>query len=289
MGLREDPVYTRVAGWTEQYDSVGAMMHKISNPADEGLVLVREQNDTWIYLYREPEATWFQTFVVCNLENPLHQCMVPMNETDLAPEWQENLTGPPQHIGKRQLLHQVTHSSTRFLLSSFDMVIETVRIPNMEYGSLVECIRSDFPHGDLEIPPPGWFVNRAQVNTTNVWVPRGGGKKGTVLTQSAVVNLSFVPPQFLVDFFVTTSLNETLTKFKSVTLLSSDSRPDNPWRERLLKDQNGFYAMLKQIEAAADSRAEVDAASPPGREVVLQAHRMRRTKSPKRKTTKPKE
>merc|ERR1712187_309549 len=126
-------------------------------------------------------------------------------------------------FGQRTKDRHVAQSIQRALAFRFELLTEVIRVLNMTCGALVEFTRSDFPaDANIELPERSWFAKRVDVDTTNVWLPKGGGAEGTVLVQESKVDVEFQLPHSLIKYIMYKVAPEIVTDFRRSVQMASE-------------------------------------------------------------------
>merc|ERR1711879_461296 len=147
---------------------------------DSNLSLIWEQDGSKLWIHMPPGEAWFQTRLVVSIDEPISHCVAPLAEHDLECRWQSLLCEDPQCLGPTSRYHHVVRKVFGALMYRVETIFENLRIMNKDFGVVIEMLRSDFRNEDFDVPERSWFLNRVDVHTTNVWIPRGGGKHGTI-------------------------------------------------------------------------------------------------------------
>lgn len=262
--IQNHPIYKEIAKRCEQYDRAGKRVLEFdSTDADFQLVWVRPDAKLW--LNNPPGATVIDIKVAINIDAPLRQCMVPANEMDLQPTWNKLLCQAPAAIGRRRRFKMVTHSLLSILMFRLELIFEVFRVCNTKFGFLVECIRSEFPSEGLTMPEKSWRNTRIGVDTSNIWMPRGGGSDGTLLIQVSRIDLGIQVPEKMVKKILEKAAGGLVDNL--ITSATRAKEPGSIWQKRLAEDRDGLYAELQRVEDAAAKRNEVSVDSLPGAEI----------------------
>lgn len=281
--LMQAPVFYQVALRVDGYDRAGRfldVMQKASRlngkTTEDGFDLVWEGVEAQLWVKASADATKFQTRLILTIDAPLHQCLASINELDLHKHWQPMLVQDPDVIGPRTRLHHVCRSIQSALLFRIELLVENTRIINRDYGLLVERVLSTFPTHGLEMPERSWMSTRVHSSTTNLWIPQGGGSKRTLMLSEGVVDAGFQVPDSLLYFVCQQAAPNITEQLRKHSILAGSDEAvlgwfgstDNPWKERIRTDERGFYAELKEAEAAAAWRPEISLGNLPSRQCL---------------------
>eukprot|EP00746_Dinoflagellata_sp_MGD_P122876 gnl/MRDRNA2_/MRDRNA2_57637_c0_seq1.p1 gnl/MRDRNA2_/MRDRNA2_57637_c0~~gnl/MRDRNA2_/MRDRNA2_57637_c0_seq1.p1 ORF type:complete len:377 (+),score=87.70 gnl/MRDRNA2_/MRDRNA2_57637_c0_seq1:202-1332(+) len=257
VNLHASVVFQSVASRVEEYLKVGNMT--LATIADsQPLSLVWEKEGATLFVSAPPGESWFVFKVVLEIDASLADCMVVGNELDLKTGWQPNLAEEPRVFGPRKRLHFITQNITNMLLFQIDVVAEVQRFCNKEFGFLAERLRSTFPAEGVEIPDAQSFTTvRVAADTSNLWLPRGGGAEGerTILINSSRVDAGIPIPEEILNLFLRSFASDFVESMRSMA--KKPSEPGNPWADRLVMDKDGLYGELLEVEKAAKNRHEV--------------------------------
>lgn len=263
MKLHTSAVFRSVASRLEQYLIVRDQTLALTVNS-EPLSLVWEVEGAKLFVY-SPGESWFVLRVVLEIDAPLAHCMVVGNELDLKTAWQPNLAEAPRVLGPRKRLHLITQSITSLLLFKIDVVVEVQRFCNKEFGFLAERLQSTFPAEGIQIPDVQPFAIRIAADSSNLWLPRGGGAEGTVLIHSARLEAGIPIPEEILSVFLSSFASSFVESMRSMA--KKPSEPGNPWADRLVLDKDGLYGELFEVEKAANNRQEVSAAHLPSLDI----------------------
>merc|ERR1719189_1099507 len=82
-------------------------------------------------------------------------------------------------------------------------------------------------------------------------------------------------PQFVLDFVFRQMAPSFMTDLRRGASKALD--PESPWAKRIEEDRNGFYRLMRELEAVARKRRAVNHKSIPGADVFDRAWRLRPT------------
>lgn len=207
-----------------------------------------------------------------DIDASLCECLALSNELDLVPKAQP-MVGAPELLGPRGQYLLVTLSRMRVLMFSVELLLENLRVHNSSFGFLAESIRSSFPAEGRPIPERNWRSVRPCVKVTNLWVPCGGGRKGTVLVQVNRAEWGFHVPQVVLNFVFRQLASTFMHNLRVGAAAAAD--PSSPWATRIAEDSSGLYAELRKIEAAAALRPPVTAQTLPLEKLFDRSWRLR--------------
>lgn len=257
-------VQERVAQWDAGCDMLSATNMQVLYESENGKFELFQGN-----------GSWFDYRMTVNLEAPLCACLATCMELDLIPLIQTNFKKPPQILGPTTNHLLRTLASLDVLICRVELLFEILRIPDRKFGFFAESIRSSFPSDGVEIPPKGSWAVRPWIYTTNVWMPRGGEEKGTVLVQVTRVDCGIKVPQFVLDFVFRQISGSYMADLRKGAAKALD--PESPWAKRIQEDKHGLYRELRELETVAEKRRAVNAKTMPGKEVFDRSWRLRPT------------
>lgn len=139
---------------------------------------------------------------------------------------------------------------------------------------MVEILRKDFPAEGSELPAEVWFLKRITMDSVNVWIPKGGRAKGTLLIQKMTVDPGIHMPDFICNYLLNQVSQATLASFRNVATQVPNEESDNFWQSRLHADEQGLYAELAELASIRGHGAEVDCCHLPGAEVIQREDRL---------------
>jgi len=264
--MRNSPTFQDVVQRVEQFDEFSPLLQP------SGFANLWSKEDAALYVNAPPGATWFEYKVVALIDGSLGEVAVSLNELDLQIKYQKMLLRAPSVIGPKKRHVMVTHSLLKLLMFRIEMITEVMRWVDAKSGFFAECIRSDFPPGDLNLPPKHWQNVRIAVNTRQLALPCGGGSAGTITIQSSRVDVGFRIPEMALHFFCNRLAKDYLENVKKCVRTAKD--PSSPWYQRLQKDEDGFYAELAAAEEAASRRQAFSLTSLPGPEMFERSPRL---------------
>jgi hypothetical protein len=264
--IRTSPAFQAVLRRVEQFDNFTPLLQP------SGHANLWSKEDAALYVNAPPGATWFEYKVVAFIDGSLGEVAVALNELDLQIKYQKMLVRAPCTIGPKKRHLMVTHSLLKLLMFRIEMITEVLRRVDTKAGFLAECIRSDFPPGDLNLPPKHWQNVRIAVNTRQLALPRGGGEAGTITIQSSRVDVGFRIPEVALHFFCNRLAKDYLDNVRKCVRTAKD--PSSPWHERLQNDEDGFYAELAAAEEAASRRQAFSVTELPGPEIFERSPRL---------------
>jgi len=264
--IRTSDTFQNVLRRVEQFDAFSHMLQP------SGQTNLWSKADAALYVNAPPGATWFEYKVVALIDGSLREIAVALNELDLQVKYQKMVLRAPSTIGPRRRHLVVIHSILKLLMFRVEFVTETLRRVDKKMGYYTECIRSDFSPGDLNLPPKHWQNVRINVDTKQLALARGGGEAGTIIMQSARVDVGFRIPEVVLHFFCNRAAKDYLENLRKCCRTARD--PNEPWHERLQKDEDGFYAELAAAEEAASRRQAFSVTSLPGPELFERSPRL---------------
>lgn len=277
--VRTSPVFEDVCVRCAQYSRLGqrvlggfGALEKLPGASQGGFDLVWERPDAKLWLKRVPDQTWADVKLAIDIDAPLSQCMVPAHELDLQPLWNKHLISPPKPLGTRRRFKLVTHSQISVLMLRLEAIFEVIRICNKQFGFLAECIRSDFPAEGFTIPGRSWRNSRVTVDTSNMWIPRGGSSRGTLLVQVTRIDFGFHIPERVAKALLSKVAPGIVDNL--ITSATRAKEPGSIWQERLQKDADGLYGELRKVEEIARRRSEVSTESLPSLDVFRRKHQL---------------
>ncbi|CAE7672357.1 unnamed protein product [Symbiodinium microadriaticum] len=137
----------------------------------------------------------------------------------------------------------------RILSFYVETIFELIRVSNKDFGYLVEIARSDFPTEgrDFQLPRRRFWSKRIEVDTQNLWLPRGGNETGLLMVSVSRVQVGVPIPSSALRFLANSFAKTILVNVKRGCALSSDE--SSPWYKRIRRDVDGFYAELREVEA----------------------------------------
>lgn len=262
--LRRSPVHMAVMQRTNQYDTL--VSHIFGR---DDFKLLWEDSQTQLWFRAHPSGKSFEYKAKAHVAAPLSYCLVSADELDLVPRFEPLLIGAPEALGEKRNRLLVTRSLLGVLMFRVEVIIEILRFFDDGYGFMAECIRSDFPAEDIPVPRRSWRNLRIDVFTHNLWFPVGGGQVGTILTQSSTITSPVVLPQSVVSYAMGKMAQNVIRNMREQA--AAVPKHGSPWLDRLQRDEVGLYKAAREVEAAADRRAEVSMQSMPGPEVMQRA------------------
>eukprot|EP00933_Yihiella_yeosuensis_P033438 TRINITY_DN27142_c0_g1_i1.p1 TRINITY_DN27142_c0_g1~~TRINITY_DN27142_c0_g1_i1.p1 ORF type:complete len:394 (-),score=42.94 TRINITY_DN27142_c0_g1_i1:65-1246(-) len=265
--LFKDPMISNLMTLTAEY-------YRAGNTLDESRSVLKGKADDWQLIWEVTNARVFMKAVentslvklrmFADLEASLSECLLSLNEEDLKMSLSTSLASA-QVLGSETTFGKIAHSVHNFVVYNIETLVEVTRIPNKEYGMLVEVIRSNFPT-EVEVPPGSWLSSRVDVNATNLWIPKGSDKRGTILIQESLVDVGLAGESIL-KMVLDIGMTDTLKKFSDMPKLVKTS---TTWSERLRNDRTGLYSVLQNIEKVASLRtSEVSLENLPCGEEVM--------------------
>lgn len=265
--LRASEVYKEVSDRIAQHDAAAALIHNTN------METLHEGPDGRFDIAVSPSGTWFDYRMTIDIEAPLGECLSTGAEMDLVPQAQPLVTYPPEYIGKHSGFNFKVLSKLNVLFFRAELLFEIIRARSHRFGYLLEIIRTDFDKQGVEIPKKGWGAIRPWVYTANLWMPRGGGRTGTVLVQVTRVDCTFSVPHWVLNFVFRNLATTFMADLRASALQATQA--DSQWARRIKEDAEGLYAELRTVENAATSRREVSAKSLPGQEIFDRPWRLR--------------
>jgi len=190
--------------------------------------------------------------VVALIDGSLGEVAVVLNELDLQAKYQKMLLRAPSAIGPRKRHLMVVHTILKVLMFRVEFITEVLRRVDTKLGFYTESINSDFPPGDLNLPPKHWQHVRIGVNTRSLALARGGGESGTIIVQTARIDAGIRIPEVVLHFFCNRTAKDYLENIRKCVRIARD--PSSPFHERLQKDEEGLYKELADAEEAASRR-----------------------------------
>lgn len=257
--LRNATIFAEVVAQAQLYESFRSML------AAPGFMLCWEQEGAQLSVRSPKGATWFEYRLVASMDAPLHQCLAPLYERDLIHRNQPTFVEPHVKIGAGQRHHAVVRTLSRVMSVYVETLFELVRVVNCDFGFLVESARSEFPTKGRKLPKQPWWSMRASLDTRNLWLPAGGNSTGTILVSVARVEVGLPIAESALHFVLHSFAEGFFGSIRNGSTLAI--KEGSPWRKRLLQDVDGFYAELKEVEAAAAKRRLISSGSLPGPEI----------------------
>lgn len=258
--ILQSRVFAEVFQRVQQYDSVSSVLES------SNFKLVWEQDDARLWIHSPAGATWFEYRLVANVNASLRHCLVPLHERDLIIEYQPVFIKPHEQLGPAKRHHVIVRTLSKVLTFKVEAIFELQRVCNWGFGFLTERILSDLPPGGPSIPSDrSWWTKRVQLDTKNIWMPRGGNATGTVLISVSRVQVGVPMPASVLTFVFNSLGPSILNNVRKGSALAMEK--GSLWNDRLQRDADGFYAELAEVEAVAAKRKAVSTTELPGREI----------------------
>ncbi|CAJ1445646.1 unnamed protein product [Effrenium voratum] len=245
--LRESEVFQDVLRYTELFDSARATLQPTR------FKKVWSRPDAEFYVRSAPGASWFEYKIVAQIEQSLVNCMAPLHERELILKYQPVFVEPHRDLLPPRPHHALVRTLARIMGFYIETVFELLRISNRDFGFLVEIAKSDFPvKGELKLPRRPFWSKRIEVDTKNLWLPRGGNETGTIVVSVSRVQVGVPIPSSALRFLGNSSwtaigfVKSILGNIKRGCALSSDE--SSPWNKRIKRDADGFYRELATVE-----------------------------------------
>mmetsp|Transcript_6041 Transcript_6041/g.13343 ORF Transcript_6041/g.13343 Transcript_6041/m.13343 type:complete len:486 (+) Transcript_6041:86-1543(+) len=260
----QHPLLQRVAEYVARYEEAGKLVDDIGSASGFDLVWENSQAELWAR-NSSGNANLLHMRLLLEVDAPLHQCVVANAELDLQMGRQPLMLSPPDYIGSRHRYRQVVQTYQGFSMFCMEALYESVRFVNQDVGMLVESVKSESPALlEEDLPEASWTAKRVGVDTTNVWIPVGGGRNGTVLVSQIVLDVGFPIPGWAREKLASQIGPQIVSNMLNSANVVEEGPPSaNPWMQRLEMDEFGLYAELRKIEAAAAARVEVDRSNMP--------------------------
>merc|ERR1719350_1102448 len=122
-------------------------------------------------------------------------------------------------------------------MTGLEIIAEHSRFCDHSFGFWAERICSDFNQEGVPIPKKRLAYMRPSVNIMNLFIPVGGGERGTIFVQQAHCDPGSCAPTRVVRSVVTTFLPKVLKNFREAAIRASD--PKEPWLKRIRIDADG--------------------------------------------------
>lgn len=244
--LRKSPIFDSVSQRVAQFEAAIDLFYT-------PMQVLWSNEDGTLELQTDPTGRYFDYRLTLEIEAPLTHCMATATEVDLVPLAQPIMHKAPDTYGEVQPWCIVMMITLRVILT-VELLMEYIRLPNTKYGYLVELISSEFPEEGRGIPPKpnGFTTLRPWVWTSNLWLPRGNGKTGTVLMQVTRTDAGCRIPSFISNYVFQKICCKFISDVRgSAARVSEDG---NPWAPRVESDPEGFYGKLRDVDAAASKR-----------------------------------
>jgi len=241
--------YKEVEELVAQYDATVEML------LNDNFQLLYE-NEFGRFEIHQPagSGTWFEYRMTVNVDAPLPQCLSTVQELELM-SMAQPMFGEPMRIGPESGWLSTQMTRFKVLLFKIELVFETLRVRDRRSGFCLESIRSTFPANGRHVPEKHPRSIRPWSYTASCWVPRGGGKSGTMLVQVTRVDAMMHLPQFVLNAV----LRQFAGSFMKDLRVSADKavQDGSPWAKKVAEDKLGFYQDLKNVDDIAAERAEV--------------------------------
>ncbi|CAJ1355143.1 unnamed protein product [Effrenium voratum] len=258
--LRESEVFQDVLRYTELFDSARATLQPTR------FKKVWSRPDAEFYVRSAPGASWFEYKIVAQIEQSLVNCMAPLHERELILKYQPVFVEPHRDLLPPRPHHALVRTLARIMGFYIETVFELLRISNRDFGFLVEIAKSDFPvKGELKLPRRPFWSKRIEVDTKNLWLPRGGNETGTIVVSVSRVQVGVPIPSSALRFLGNSFVKSILGNIKRGCALSSDE--SSPWNKRIKRDADGFYRELATVEDAAKNRRSLSVSELPGEDI----------------------
>lgn len=244
--LRTSNIFAMVSERVGQYDAACALL------LNEDMQTLWETDTGRFELHQGPK--WFTYRLSIEIDAPLTHCLSTGHEQDLVPEVQTVVASKPLVIEKLCPWLYVTLTPLRVIMFRVELIFEFLRVRSRRQGFMVESITSEFPSNDLPIPEKenSWRVLRPWVYTSNLWMPRGGDKPGTILIQVTRVDYGFTAPSFVLNWIFRNMAATMMADARRSAARTSE--PGNPWARRIAEDQEGFYQELEKVDMVGSAK-----------------------------------
>jgi hypothetical protein len=253
-------VYARVHRRCRQYDD----LKKSLGERNESQKLVWEGEGSQLWVFAPAGESWFEYKVICDIDAPLTHCIAYGTEVDMIPEYEPNIIGEPQLLGDVNPFVTVMRLVIGVLILRVELIYEICRFWNTEHGFLGESVNSKFDEEGRSVPPRHWRNKRVKVSTQFLWIPKGGGEKGTVAVQTTRAEAGFRIPDWCLKFFISQFAPTMVGNLRKNSLRVG--APNSPYASRLAQDKLGVYAECAKVEEAAARRETISATSLPSEE-----------------------
>lgn len=257
--VTQSAVYQRVAKRIAEYEEVRTTLRDHSS-----FSLLWSKPSGQLWLHKPPgSSSWFEYKLSLNIEATLTECMAVSSEMDLVTKAQPVVT--KSHNLFFHPLCLILLNSIDVPVFNIELLFEVFRVVNTEFGYLTETITSNFHQGGLAVPKKDWRTIRPSMQTSNIWMPRGGGQEGTVLVQVTRVDFPIKIPAWALKMTFETLAPKITQDLQESSMKARD--PQSPWQPRIKADATGFYRDLAAVVAVADQRQVVSAQQLPGEDV----------------------
>lgn len=248
--LRASELYKDVLEFVSQYDPTVDMLY-----SDKYDVLYENKYGKF-ELYQPEGEQWFDYRMTVNIDASLAECLAPSNELDLVPLAQTAVHEKPVRIGPENDFLKLSITKLPALIFNCELCFESLRVRDKRSGFLLESIRGlSFPARGRTIPEKPWRTIRPWTWVANAWVPRGGGKEGTVLTQVTRVDPGFHVPKWVLSWIFKSLASNFMRDLRDCA--SKAATEGSPWKKRIEEDKLSFYRGLQEVDKVASMRAEV--------------------------------
>mmetsp|Transcript_6473 Transcript_6473/g.16527 ORF Transcript_6473/g.16527 Transcript_6473/m.16527 type:complete len:629 (-) Transcript_6473:76-1962(-) len=262
LRMQDNLVYKDVVMRAGQYQALGRALS-----VEKG-DLCYESNGAQLWVHLPAGASWLEYRLMCDLgEVPLTQCCAYNFEPDLQ---KKPVKGSDKML-KGRGVHPalvVTQAIVSCLACRMEMTVEKFRWYNTEFGFFAESLRSDFPVKDKDEPKAqaksSGLRSRITVHASQIWMPRGGGQKGTIAVQLFRVDMGSRAARWAASNFASRAAKTLIEELKSSVARAAEKS----YVERIASDKLGLYAQLAKVEVAAEKRQVVSIASLPGEEAI---------------------
>lgn len=248
--LRASQPFKDVEEWVSQYDPTVDMLFS------DNFKLLYENEWGKMELYQPEGEQWFDYRMTVFIDAPLAECLSTSHELDLIPLAQACVHEKPVRVGPENGFVAASVTKMPALIFNVELFFESLRVRDKRAGFLLESIRgSNFPLRGRQVPDKPWRTIRPWAWVANAWIPRGGGKEGTVLVQVTRVDAGFHIPNFVLNW----TFRQMATGFmRDLRETAQKAMTDgSPWKKRISEDKVSLYGQLKEVDTLALNRAEV--------------------------------
>lgn len=219
-----------------------------------------------------PDGRWFDYRMTVDIDAPLSEALSTGHEMEFVPQAQP-LVNQAEFIGEYSGFNLKFIMRLAVLIFKSELVFEIIRHRDRRFGYVLEVARTEFSHEGVTLPKKAWGAIRPWIYTTNLWMPRGAGKRGCTIVQVTRVDCTVSVPTWVLNFVFKKMSTTFIADLRSSALKAL--HPDSPWAKKIQEDKDGFYRELRRIDEAAEGRREVRAKTVPGREIFDRKWRLR--------------